>query len=222
MARNTLTVIINGATGVGKTTASTYLSRKLNCPCISTDHVRRKLRNKLSPKQCSVIFRSSYEISNDPNKDDPRNVIINYIAQAKVIIGEIARRHLRSRGLCKILEGVHLNPAVLSILGNEHYIVFYLRMPAIEEHERRLRQRNLRDQAMNDKHRAYLHNIRVIGTFLGRKWAIKARNNKRVFLIGNWQEVDAILQTIGPSTFGSRNCYEDLDATAFKVLSNQF
>jgi hypothetical protein len=46
---------------------------------------------------------------------------------------------------------------------------------------------------MGNKHDAYFENIRAIGIFLDHKWSVEAQDNKRVFLIDTWQEVDALL-----------------------------
>jgi 2-phosphoglycerate kinase len=193
MPQKRLTIIINGATGVGKTTTSSHLSRMLNCSCISTDYVRQRLRDRLSRQQCPVIFRSSYEIGVSLGNDTSQNVLRNYAAQATVIISEIGRQYLGSADRFAILEGVHLNTSVLSILKNEEYVVLYLRTPSIREHRRRLRERNLLNRAMNNKHDAYFEKIRAIGIFLDHRWSVEAHDNKRVFLIDTWQEVDAIL-----------------------------
>jgi 2-phosphoglycerate kinase len=187
-----LLIIINGATGVGKTTASSFLSRKLNCALLSTDDIRQKLRGALQPEQCPIIFRSSYEIDRNVAYTSEA-VLTSYIAQADAIINEIGRHYLCAIKGCTILEGIHLNPGVLPLLANDDYAVIYLRMPSKLEHRRRLRERNLFDPVMDNKHRRYFEDIRTIGAYLDSNWTAHALNNKRIFLLDNWRDVDAIL-----------------------------
>jgi 2-phosphoglycerate kinase len=140
-----------------------------------------------------VLFKSSYEIDRRSVDDTSQNVLTNYVAQAAIVVSEIGSQYLGSGNRCVIVEGVHLNSSVLSMLGSKDYIILFLRMPGIQEHRRRLRQRNLLGRAMSDKHCSYFNNIRDIGTFLDNNWSLEAQNNRRVFLIDAWQEVDAIL-----------------------------
>ena len=101
-------VLIAGATGVGKSTISIDVARKLKFSrCISTDSIREILRTVSTQKENPNLFKSSFskgETGNPLNdwKDscDPINPGIKATIQ-----------RARREGIDLILEGVHIVPS---------------------------------------------------------------------------------------------------------------
>jgi 2-phosphoglycerate kinase len=194
MPRNGLTIIINGATGVGKTITANHLSRTLHRDYVSTDQIRQELRDTVARQLYPVLFRSSYEIDENAVAERSQKIVTNYLAQAKLILAEMGRRYLGPSDKGMIFEGVHLNAGLLPAIKNADYVIFYLRMPDVPEHRRRLRERNSLNREMSTKHSAHFDGIRTIGTFLEHQWSVEAQTNKHVFLINSWQEANALLE----------------------------
>lgn len=196
MLSENLTILINGATGVGKTETAASLSRKLMCSTISTDDVRQRLRWKCTLAERSLLLRSSYETDVASTQNKTANVFANYASQAALVVREIRNQQWRSRHKSTIIEGVHLNPAALSMLASPNYIVLFLRMPRIKEHKRRLETRNSKKRGMNGKHIVYFDNIRAIGDYLSSNWIQEARSNDRIIFVDERQDVDMIMSKI--------------------------
>jgi 2-phosphoglycerate kinase len=119
-----------------------------------------------------------------------------------IVISEIEKLCASSYFLEKpiLFEGVHLTTEVLPILSSYYYTVFVLRMPDRDEHMQRIRNSAFKTDSHVSKQLQYLDNIRIIGNYLEKGWAVAAERDKNIYFIDN---IDEILEIIKKLTNGS-------------------
>ena len=101
-------VLIAGATGVGKSTTSITVAKKLNFSrCISTDAIREILRTVNDQEKNPNLFKSSF------SKGETGNPVTDWKDSCEPIDGGIKATIKRARreGIDLILEGVHIIPS---------------------------------------------------------------------------------------------------------------
>lgn len=184
-------IIINGATGVGKSTATNILASKYNCECISSDKIRKELRSQIDERLFPCIFRSTYELESDSTDAE---VLQNYSLQTSIILNAVLVKSLFQENKILIFDGVHFNRDFLASFDQNNYYVFVLKMPNSEEHIKRIQQEK-NERISNIINRSkYIKNIRTIGRFLENQWSFEKQHNKNIFMVDNVEEIQNILR----------------------------
>ncbi len=169
-------VVINGASGAGKTSVAWALSRKYNIPTVfSTDIVREALRYGVgasSDAERAVLLNSSFlahkKLSESVSKNPSSAIIEGYRRQCDVMLGSILRVMSRIRGKRDptIIEGVNIIASqVFSEIPNDplNRILFInLYIESVEIHTNRLRRRGAESGETGELTDRYILNIEAI------------------------------------------------------------
>lgn len=165
-------VIINGASGVGKTSIAWALSRKYNVPTVfSSDLIRESLRcciPNISDIEYAVLLRSSFLAHQQVKMGVEANVVEGFKAQCgfmlKPILGVCNR--IRGKRDPAIIEGVNIVASqVFSQIPNDplNRILFVnLYIESEEVHKNRLRQRGKKSGEPGAYTDRYIRNIEAI------------------------------------------------------------
>jgi 2-phosphoglycerate kinase len=123
-----IVVLIGGAPGTGKSALATELAQRLGVARIqSSDLLREVMRMMIPERLMPVLHRSSYDAwraiprSANGADDEDAHLIDGYRAQAellKVPCEAVIRRSLHERSSL-ILEGVHVNEALIDVVQEE-------------------------------------------------------------------------------------------------------
>jgi len=122
-----LTLLLGGATGVGKSTIATELAFRLGIrSIIGTDTIREVLRKVIAKELLPDIHVSSFlagEVINAPRGMDP--LLYGFETQVKhVSVGiKAVLERSRKEGLNAIIEGIHVVPGFLELKENEFMYV---------------------------------------------------------------------------------------------------
>jgi 2-phosphoglycerate kinase len=138
-------VLIGGATGVGTSTLSADVARRLNIQSvIGTDSIREVLRRAISPDLLPLLHKSSYEIKREDVRvpiEEEETVLFGFRQQAsQVAVGveAIVDRGLKE-GTNHVNEGVHLVPDIILNRYRDHPNVCPLVVYLSDEHLHRSR-----------------------------------------------------------------------------------
>lgn len=168
-------VLLAGVPGIGKSTLSVDLSKRLEITnIIGTDMVREILRQTISSNLIPELHCSSYEAYKHLKPTiNPilRQSIVGYEEQCRhVIVGvEAAIQSALYSRENTIIEGVHLAPNILnrSILDESHVLMILLYLENEEEHLRRIQSRGSEvKQRSADRYLSSFQAIRKIQTYL--------------------------------------------------------
>ncbi|MCE7747517.1 MAG: AAA family ATPase [Candidatus Heimdallarchaeota archaeon] len=168
-------VLLAGVPGIGKSTLSVDLSKRLEITnIIGTDMVREILRQTISSNLIPELHSSSYDAYKHLKPTiNPilRQSIVGYEEQCRhVIVGvEAAIQSALYSRENTIIEGVHLAPNILnrSILEESHVLMILLYLENEEEHLRRIRSRGSEvKQRGADRYLSSFQEIRKIQTYL--------------------------------------------------------
>ncbi|MCE7738808.1 MAG: AAA family ATPase [Candidatus Heimdallarchaeota archaeon] len=168
-------ILLAGVPGIGKSTLSVDLSKRLEITnIIGTDMVREILRQTISSKLIPELHSSSYEAYKylKPTINPIlRQSIVGYEEQCRhVIVGvEAAIQSALYSRENTIIEGVHLAPNILnrSILEESHVILILFYLENEEEHLRRIKSRGSEvKQRGADRYLSSFQEIRNIQTYL--------------------------------------------------------
>ncbi len=168
-------VLLAGVPGIGKSTLSVDLSKRLEITnIIGTDMVREILRQTISSNLIPELHSSSYEAYKylKPTLNPIlRQSIVGYEEQCRhVIVGvEAAIQSALYSRENTIIEGVHLAPNILirSVLEESHVIMILFYLENEEEHLRRIKSRGSEViQRGADRYLRSFQEIRNIQTYL--------------------------------------------------------
>ncbi len=168
-------VLLAGVPGIGKSTLSVDLSKRLEITnIIGTDMVREILRHTISSNLIPELHSSSYEAYKylKPTINPIlRQAIVGYEEQCRhVIVGvEAAIQSALYSRENTIIEGVHLAPNILnrSVLDESHVLMILFYLENEEEHLRRIQSRGSEvKQRGADRYLSSFQEIRKIQTYL--------------------------------------------------------
>lgn len=168
-------ILLAGVPGIGKSTLSVDLSKRLEITnIIGTDMVREILRQTISSNLIPELHSSSYEAYKHLKPTiNPilRQSIVGYEEQCRhVIVGvEAAIQSALYSRENTIIEGVHLAPNILnrSVLDESHVLMILFYLENEEEHLRRIQSRGSEvKQRGADRYLSSFQEIRKIQTYL--------------------------------------------------------
>lgn|GEM_PF-5342166 len=169
-------VIINGGSGVGKTTVAWALARRLNIvPVLGTDMIREVLRwtiDEGSPSPSRLLLTSSFlahQMAGDvPRRDPEGDIVAAYRSQSMQMLGPIVRviNRVRTKRDPMIIEGVNVVASDLfdAIPGDQYNSLLFvnLYLESRDVHLRRLRERGDRAREFPELTDRYVREIRAI------------------------------------------------------------
>ena len=129
-----LTILLGGATGVGKSTIATELAFRLGIrTIIGTDTIREVLRRVIAKELLPDIHVSSFmagDVVNAPKGIDP--LIYGFETQVKHVSVGVKAVIERSRreGLNALIEGIHIVPGFVELRENE--FMYIITVPSSE------------------------------------------------------------------------------------------
>ena len=147
--RNTdqpLIILIGGVSGVGTSSISYEISRKLGIKSmINTDMIREVMRKILSKELSPVIHESSFiahkalRVSPPPEFDHVLAGFKDHVATVSVGVEAVIERAL-TEGISIIIEGVHIVPGFIrkDLLEKDNVLMFTLTLSDEEIHRNRL------------------------------------------------------------------------------------
>ncbi|MHA1446906.1 MAG: hypothetical protein ACTSSN_09465 [Candidatus Heimdallarchaeaceae archaeon] len=168
-------VLLAGVPGIGKSTLSVDLSKRLEITnIIGTDMVREILRQTISSNLIPELHSSSYNAYKHLKPTiNPilRQSIVGYEEQCRhVIVGvEAAIQSALYSRENTIIEGVHLAPNILnrSVLDESHVLLILFYLENEKEHLRRIQSRGSEvKQRGADRYLSSFQEIRKIQTYL--------------------------------------------------------
>lgn len=171
MEREPKIILISGATGVGKTRVGLELATRLQIQAIvSTDSVREILRSVIPYDINPVIHTSTYlagqtaEYLRLQEEQKKESIMLGYREQAKAVsagLKGVVKRAIEEN-YPLILDGIHIQPGDLSVLGEARERAFEIMVdiPDEEIHRRRFEERER--LATKRKESRYLANFREI------------------------------------------------------------
>ena len=156
-------LVIAGATGTGKSTASVQLAADIGCSrLLSTDAVGEIMRSCDEERQRPALHRSSFSRG---NSGEP---VIDWMDTCQAVEGGIVATIVRARreGIDLLIEGVHINPSerLLRSWREAGGIAIGLVMTVGEEdrHRSMIRSRDAHSFRRPDRYLAAFQRIRAI------------------------------------------------------------
>ena len=208
--RNNSVIIINGASGVGKSTVAASLAQSLGIGSVLvTDFVREAMRFVLPPDddRSKILKASSYEVHKhlqpldrlatfDPRKPDDvlyEDVVKGFTMQCNMMVGAIEHivNRVRDKKQAVVIEGVNLvTTQLLNSLPPDrpHILIINLHIHDPDVHISRLRERNEKcglpaDRA--DKYIKHKNSIRCIDAYLYQDAEAYVHSIRNILVIEN-------------------------------------
>jgi 2-phosphoglycerate kinase len=176
---------IAGATGVGKTTLASLLSRELRCHVLRTTDVREVLRTVIPECTLPSFFRSTYELQDLADNSFAKQ-FNDQAVPILAAIGSVLNRRYGSEQDHVIVEGVHLLPSILRHLRCRSYLVLLIPQPSVEEHWRRLATRaGHNDKKPLSRYRDNFRTLREIGALVEENW-LSCNLGSRLHLVSSF------------------------------------
>ena len=170
--RRSITVLLGGASGTGKSTLASLIASRLGISTVlSTDSIRHILRCVISPESNPILFCSTYETFkhvHNPGLSVKQACIVGHQRQCECVYEHlralIADYHYRKESL--VIEGVHLSVDVIQKLMKSFpsILPFVIIIKDKDKHKERFAVRSkcmTLDPKLN-KYIAYFSNIRAI------------------------------------------------------------
>lgn len=171
--RGTVTILIGGAAGVGKSTVAAELARRLGIRrVIGTDIIREILRSRAPDTSC--LQESTFELADQMTEEDVlkgkgyrEQVVLGFLKQCRAMNGGIQAvlRRGETEGIKLVLHGANIVPSLLAPeLRQEgvHRIPFILSLKDEELHVQRFQRRGSETRRAADRYIAHIREIRHI------------------------------------------------------------
>lgn len=178
-------ILIGGTAGVGKSTVSAELTRRLGIErVIATDEIREVMRYMLPEDLLPTLHQSSFDAGDVlTGPDIHENVILGFTQQASLVNRGVYAYLKRSEkeGLKTIFNGVHLVPGMLKFQDEEDSIQrfhFLLTLEDKEKHLERFGSRARGSYRQADRYTGKIDRIRRIQEYSNGK--IENTNVKRI------------------------------------------
>ncbi len=197
--RASVTILIGGASGVGKTTVAAELARHLDIRRnISTDLIREVIR-KLQPEN-PALKGSTFALAGESAEDGPgyrERVVSGFLGQAKVVnlgVSAILDR-VNKEGINIVIDGANFVPSLLgeAYLGSgpEHHVIpVVLTLHDRERHISRFRLRSEHSRRNAQRYIRKLDSILQLQEFL-----VEDAGRMGVAVVEN-EELETTLATI--------------------------
>lgn len=144
MKGKSVTVLVGGIPGVGKSSISGYVAKNLGIDLVlSGDYLREFIRPFSDIERFSVLNSSVYEAWSAFGEKNRENIENGFLAQADVInrgVSAVLRRSL-DNGESLILESLYFVPGQLDEDVRERIVPLYLYISDLKLHEKRLNER---------------------------------------------------------------------------------
>lgn len=164
------TILIPGATGVGKTTLALAISCAYPSLVLRSSDVREALRTVAAPEAMPELFHSSYRVLEHSTEEALEILFMRQCGPINHAISRILRRHQSSKYFC-VVEGVHLLPTICDSIADRDLLVLLQRQPSPGEHLSRLRDRESHDPFRPaSRYAPHIENIRRIGEYIEQSW----------------------------------------------------
>lgn len=213
--RTSVTILLCGTTGTGKSTLASLLAARLGITTvISTDSIRHLMRSFANPDQEPLLWASTYQAAAAAALNLPANVnslpldpskatVQGYLTQAEAVMGHvdklIATAECRRESL--VVEGVHLSPAFATQLMRKRSSVVPF-LVHISNEAKHLERFAVRAKAMTlrpEKNR-YVRHLRAIRDI--QDYLCSAADTRAVPKVDN-TNVDRSVATIHAAVLGS-------------------
>jgi 2-phosphoglycerate kinase len=132
-------ILIGGAPATGKTTLAKKLSKKYNCPWISTDFIRSWMKNIISKKDFPNLFHFSNITAEEYYKKHTINETIKLekLRDKEVFKGIKTFIEKNHNWDLFIIEGISIHPEFISKLKSKNYKIYPIFF--IENNEERIK-----------------------------------------------------------------------------------
>ncbi len=144
MSKKAVIMLVGGVPGVGKTSISGYIARKLGVDIvISGDYLREFVRPLLSGDQKELIECSVYDAWKFYGEKNRDNIVKGYLEQTKILwpgMEKILERAMEN-GESLIIETLYFPPSMFQDLSRRGLYSAYLYIANADLHDSRLRER---------------------------------------------------------------------------------
>ncbi len=166
-----ITILLGGATGVGKSTIATELAFRLGIrSVIGTDTIREVMRKIIAPELLPDIHTSSFLAWKTLPAGSPKGSLIkgfeNQVQHVSVGISAVLERAYRE-GFNAIIEGIHLVPGYIELRENSFMYIITVR--GKKELEARFYERSRYSKRPADYYLEHLDAILEIQEFVVKK-----------------------------------------------------
>lgn len=197
--RKPYVILVGSASGIGKSTISAELAKKLEIKhLLETDFIREIVRGIIGEDYAPALHKSSFDafiVLRNKQNFDTKDELINagFVEHASFVIPAIEK--VISRAISDyddvVIEGVHLVPGLIDIdkFKNDASIHFFVLESSEENHKDRFVKRAMRIHR-GGKQLEYFAENRVIHDFL-----VKKANENNVKVV-NTQTVDGTVQNM--------------------------
>lgn len=145
------TILIGGATGVGKTTTAHTIACRLGISChFGTDYIRQTLRTLMSKDSYPELFQTTYKPA--PSMTSVEHFLRQSEPICRAVVGCVNRAHEEKMSL--VIEGNHLLPEYIQHLKVDAFVI--LKCPT-DQHFHRLRYPTNKERLLTEQD---LHNIK--------------------------------------------------------------
>jgi len=170
--RNSITVLLGGTSGTGKSTLSSLIASRLGISTVlSTDSIRHIMRNFLDKDKNAILFASTYEaykFIKEEGLSQKQAAIQGYMQQCEMVYEHLVNliRTFHEARESVVIEGVHLAVPIIKRLMESYpsCIPFIIYIKNKNKHSERFAVRSkymTLDPAVN-KYIAHFSNIRAI------------------------------------------------------------
>ncbi|HID71509.1 MAG TPA: hypothetical protein EYP29_02035 [Thermoplasmata archaeon] len=204
--RTTVTILLGGVSGVGKTTVASEIGRRLGITnMVGTDMIREIIKH-LEPEN-PFLQHSTFTVGKILNKklkrddkDYRKNVVEGFLSQSQIVSKGINAVLVRARkeGINIIIDGANLVPSLLKKEflepSNFHVFPFLLTLSDLDTHIQRFQSRSTESRRQAERYIAHLSEIHAIQDFL-----VEDARKMKVMVIENMnfeETVKKILATI--------------------------
>ncbi|MBZ9571687.1 hypothetical protein KQY27_09025 [Methanobrevibacter sp. TMH8] len=197
--RKPYVILVGSASGIGKSTISAELAKKLEIKhLLETDFIREIVRGIIGEEYAPALHKSSFDaftVLRNKQNFDTNDELINagFVEHASFVIPAIEK--VISRAISDyddvVIEGVHLVPGLIDIdkFKNDASIHFFVLESSEENHKDRFVKRAMQIHR-GGKQLEYFSENRVIHDFL-----VKKANENNVKVV-NTQTVDGTVQNM--------------------------
>lgn len=182
-----LAILIGGTAGVGKSTISAELTRRLGIErVIATDEIREVMRYMLPEDLLPTLHQSSFDAGDVlTGPDIQENVIVGFTQQASLVNRGVYAYLKRSEkeGLKTIFNGVHLVPGMLEIDEKDNSMMLFQYLLTLDDeqsHVQRFHSRAHGSYRRADRYAEKMDRIRSI-----QEYSVKQADNTKVKTIEN-------------------------------------
>jgi len=170
-------ILLGGASGVGHSSISRLLSKRLHVTHIlETDYIREVLRSVLDKDYSPMLHESSYTawriLRKAGIKDHSKQIVTTgFVEHVNTVAPSIENVVIRAGDDASniIVEGVHLVPGLINVREMQKHAkisFFIITCQDEKEHYRRFRKRGRETKRSAERHISHFKEIRMIQDFL--------------------------------------------------------